>query len=221
MLALTLAACQAPTPVKPLPSPPEPPNAAGLVPLPCGGDAPVRPVSHGYCLTRHNYVTPAARAALLAAAAGVAEAYPGAVVRYMDASWPQGTRPMPPHLSHGDGREIDLAVFFVSADSRPLSGPPTLSGYNAFEPPRRKAERVCVRVKGPHQQPDPPASRAWRLDTARTADLVRRLTADRRVRRVFIEPHLKARLGFAHDPKVRFAGCQAARHDDHMHVDFR
>jgi hypothetical protein len=40
------------------------------------------------------------------------------------------------------------------------------------------------------------------------------------VRRVFIEPHLKARLDLARLSKVRFAGCRAARHDDHIHVDF-
>ena len=138
----------------------------------------------------------------------------------MDASWAKGTRPMPPHLSHGDGREIDLAVFYVTPAGRALAKPPTSSGYNAFEPPLHEAARVCVGVKGAHQQGDPPASRGWRLDPDRTSDLVRRLTADVRVRRVFIEPHLKSRLGFSRDAKVRFAGCQAARHDDHMHVDF-
>jgi len=70
------------------------------------------------------------------------------------------------------------------------------------------------------REPDPPASRAWRLDEARTRTLIRAFADDRRVRRVFIEPHLKARLGFAGNAKVRFAGCQAARHDDHLHVDF-
>ena len=29
-----------------------------------------------------------------------------------------------------------------------------------------------------------------------------------------------ARPGFSGSGKVRFAGCQAARHDDHIHVDF-
>ena len=47
------------------------------------------------------------------------------------------------------------------------------------------------------------------------------LLAERRVRRIFLEPHLKRRLGYAEDGRVRFAGCHAARHDDHVHVDFR
>ena len=33
----------------------------------------------------------------------------------------------------------------------------------------------------------------------------------------FIEPHLAKRLG-ATTSKIRFQGCKAARHDDHIHV---
>ncbi|MBL8770021.1 MAG: penicillin-insensitive murein endopeptidase [Phenylobacterium sp.] len=143
------------------------------------------------------------------------------MVRYMEASWPRATRPMPPHLSHGDGRQIDLAVFYVSRDGRPLGRPPTASGYGAFEPPRAGDPRVCTGHGGHHAAPDPPPSRRWTLDDSRTATLLRTLARDARVRRIFIEPHLKARLGFARNGKVRFAGCGAARHDDHLHVDFR
>ena len=201
------------------------PSPAGLVPLPCHG-GPIQPVTLRYCRDRKHYVTPHARAALLRAAETVRHRHPGAVVRYMEASWPSGVRPMPPHLSHGDGRQIDLVLFYEDRAGRPLPKPARpygrhAPGYGAFEPPLREAERACVPDKGHHAQPDPPASRAWRLDAARTAELVRRLSADPEVRRIFIEPHLKARLGFADDPKVRFAGCQAARHDDHIHVDFR
>jgi len=37
--------------------------------------------------------------------------------------------------------------------------------------------------------------------------------------KIFIEPHLKSRLGFANDSKVRFHGCAAVRHDDHIHIE--
>lgn len=192
----------------------------GLVPLPCGLSGPLQPVSSAYCHAARHYVTPDARAALVRAAEAVARRHPGAVVRYMEASWPSAKRPMPPHVSHGDGRQVDLAVFYEDGRGR-LRPPPTASGYGGFEPPRREAERVCVGVGGHYAAPDPPAGRPWRLAEAPTADLVRRLSTDPRVRRIFIEPHLKARLGFAGDGKVRFAGCRVARHDDHLHVDFR
>jgi hypothetical protein len=196
----------------------------GLVPLPCRG-TPLHPVAQVYCGGHRHYVTPDARDALIEAAAGLARAFPGSSVQFMEASWPSALRPMPPHFSHGDGREVDLALFYEDRDGRPRPGPPILSGqpngpgYGAYEPPQREADRVCVGVR--RGQPDPAADRSWRLDEARTRDLIRRLVADPRVRRVFLEPHLKARLGFAREPKVRFAGCAAARHDDHIHVDFR
>ena len=36
---------------------------------------------------------------------------------------------------------------------------------------------------------------------------------------LLLEPYLAVRLGVA-GPMVRFQGCRAARHDDHVHVEF-
>jgi hypothetical protein len=168
-------------------------------------------------------VTAPARDALTTASSKLGVAYPGTAMRYMEASWPLGRRPMPPHRSHGDGRQVDLALFYVDLKGRALPKAPTASGYAAAEPPLRERDRVCTgasRRAAKNDRPDPPGTRRWRLDEARTAAMVRLLAADPRVRRIFIEPHLKARLGLAGLRKVRFAGCQAARHDDHIHVDF-
>jgi hypothetical protein len=40
------------------------------------------------------------------------------------------------------------------------------------------------------------------------------------VDKVFLEPHLTSSLGLA-APAVRFQGCRAARHDDHIHVQIQ
>jgi hypothetical protein len=37
------------------------------------------------------------------------------------------------------------------------------------------------------------------------------------LQKIFIEPHLKNALGIT-DGHVRFQGCRAARHDDHVHI---
>lgn len=213
--AALLAACSEADPGQP---PPEV-SPAGLVPLTCGRSDPLFPVHRSYCWRGVHYMTPAARKSLEAAAAKVAKAYPGTQVAYMDASWAKGVAPMPPHLSHGDGRQIDLALFYEDLDGKPLKGPPTMSGYGAFEPPRREADRIDC-GSGPHEKPDPAKNRRWRLDEARTKVLLRALIDDPKVRKILLEPHLKTRLGFAGEAKVRFAGCKAARHDDHIHVDF-
>jgi hypothetical protein len=217
ILGLTFAACHSPPPPRPKPNP------AGLVTLTCGKTGPIAPTGLVHCLRGRNYVTPPARAALINAAARIEAQFPGSRLLYMEASWASGKKPMPPHLSHGDGRQIDLAMFYQDRAGKPLTGPPTLdpNGYGAYEPPRTEAARACAHgERGWFERPDPPKSRNWRLDEARTRLLIRTLAGDPRVRRIFVEPHLKARLGFAANGKVRFAGCGAARHDDHIHVDF-
>ena len=210
-LALVLAGCQSPR------EQPLRPNAAGLEPLPCDGRGALRAFNLGYCWLGRTFVTPKVRATLIAAAQALSHEHPGSVVLYMDASGADGKKPFAPHLSHGDGREVDVAVFYRRPDGTPMAAPPTLNGYGAYEPPRPGDPLPC---KGVKRGPDPPADRSWRLDEARTRDLIEILIRDPKVRRIFIEPHLKRRFGLEKSAKVRFAGCWAARHDDHLHVDF-
>jgi hypothetical protein len=118
----------------------------------------------------------------------------------------------------GTRRDIGDAPTFLA-----IALAPTRSGYRAYEPPLKSGDRRCTGATARPPEidaPDPARDRNWRLDEARTATMVRLLAADPRVRRVFIEPHLKTRLGLGRLSKVRFAGCRAARHDDHIHVDF-
>ncbi|SEP44641.1 hypothetical protein [Niastella yeongjuensis] len=51
----------------------------------------------------------------------------------------------------------------------------------------------------------------------KTKCLVELFCQDNRIGKVFIEPHLKLRLQLTNS-KIRFHGCQAVRHDDHIHV---
>lgn len=200
------------------------PNAAGLVTLPCDGSTPLEPVKDRYCRLDRHFVTPAARDALVAAAEAVTAHYPDEVLRFMDASGADGVKPFPPHLSHGDGRQIDLGLYYTDRAGRPLANFPDTTRYGGYwpaEPPRPGEQIACPGGRvGRAEKPDPPANRPWRLDEAKTRALVEALIADPRVRRILIEPHLERRLGLWGHPKLRFAGCQAARHDDHLHVDF-
>ena len=225
-IALLLVACDRRTSQtnRPPANRPRPiPVVAGLVVLPCAETGSLRPHTAGYCLLQRHYVRAGPRAALVETAETLQAQFPGTVVRFMEASWPTGKRPMPPHLSHGDGRQVDLALFYRDREGRPLTRAPTRSGYGAYEPPLKNGSRRCTGATARPAKiaaPDPPKDRAWRLDEVRTAALVRLLAAHPKVRRIFIEPHLKARLGLSSLRKVRFAGCKAARHDDHIHVDF-
>ncbi|MFN4295858.1 MAG: hypothetical protein ACK4FB_03385 [Brevundimonas sp.] len=157
-------------------------------------------------------------------ARALSEQHSGAVIHFMDASGPDGVKPFQPHLSHGDGRQLDIALFFETLEGEQLVTPPDTSGYGGWwpsEPPRPGERLACPHGRsGPADKPDPPVDRDWRLDEVRTRDLIQLLVDDPRVRRILIEPHLEERLGFWGHPKMRFAGCQAARHDDHLHIDF-
>lgn len=194
------------------------PNRAGLVTLPCDG-AHLKAYSDVYCRLGRNYVTPGALAVMLDIADRYAAIHPGGVIYYLDASGADGHRPFFPHLSHGDGREVDVTLFYRNMAGAALPKAPGPSGYGDFEPPRPGDKVMCAHQFAPSRQPDPAPDRPWRLDEARTRDLVKLAIADKRVKRVFLEPHLKVRLGLADENKIRFQGCQAARHDDHLHID--
>lgn len=210
--ATVLAACAPPEDTTTL-------SQAGLVRLPCRSEARLQAANAAYCRRERNWVTPAGQEVMRTVAARMARQYPNAVVLYMEASWPSGVRPMPPHLSHGDGREIDVALFYETLDGQPLPRPPNASGYGAFEPRRENDADPCAGRVRPGNNNDPPADRRWRVDMVRTRALIRALLDDPRVRRLLLEPHMKERLGFANERRIRFAGCRALRHDSHVHVD--
>jgi len=207
-----------------------PPLAApfGRVPLPCGSpsDAAYGPLTIATCLLNRHYATPEARSALATTAGRLARTAPGRRISYLDSGFPfLAGFPMLPHLSHGDGRKIDLALLYVNpASGLPTPGrAPSPIGYCGYVQPGPGAPRPCEGAVS-WRRWDFPWLQKWlphlRLDEHATAALLSDLAASPRVFRVFVEPHLQARLGIAH-PKVRFQGCEAARHDDHIHVEFR
>jgi len=168
-----------------------------------------------------NFATPAAAAVARDAAAAVAVEYPGTVTLYLDAGFPfLDGMPVIPHLSHADGRKIDFA-FYYAQDGEYLPGVTRSPlGYFAFEslsaeacPARWPTLRWDLRALQP----------LWRgldLEPQRTGALVRALVHQPEIGKVFVEPALAIRLGLS-DEKIRFQGCRAARHDDHIHAQLR
>ena len=123
--------------------------------------------------------------------------------------------PLLPHLSHDDGEKLDLALYWTDAEGRYLKGKSKSPiGYWGY-------------VEGPSDCPKTWKDLRWdmpwlqtvlpdrHLDEARTRAALEWLAQDARVSKVLVEAHIAKRLGVTH-PKIRFQGCRAARHDDHI-----
>ena len=189
----------------------------GRVAVPCIDQGPghATALSPFYCAMNRTYVTFEAAAMVEDLAAHMENRFPGTRTRMLDAGFPffDGF-PLMPHLSHDDGRKFDLALWYQGGGTRsPI-------GYFAFEQPRPGDPQPCD-TAGPLRwdlawlQPHLPVVP---LDQARTAEALRWLSRNLPPGgKVFVEPHLARRLG-VEAPNIRFQGCKAARHDDHIHV---
>jgi hypothetical protein len=192
--------------------------AMGRVALPCRG-TPLRMQSPLYCALLRNFVTPELAAVAEDAARAMAAEMPGTITLALDGSFPFLTgMPLIPHLSHDDGEKLDFAFYYTDPAGTYLPGKTRSPlGYFAFEnvPPEAcPTSMLTLRWSLSWLQPLWPE---LPLDVPRTTALIAHLTKDPRVAKIFVEPPLAARMGLA-DPKVRFQGCRAARHDDHIHI---
>lgn len=192
----------------------------GRVALSCMDRGPLQVQSWMYCALNRNYVTPELAAVLTDTADAIDRQFPDSVTLVLDANFPfLDGFPLLPHLSHDDGEKADLA-FFYRNDGKYIAGATRSPiGFFAFE-------------EGPTQCPDVWPTLRWDLDRLqplwqqyetdipRNAAILNVLASDTRVGKIFIEPHLQSRFGVSH-PKIRFQGCRAARHDDHIHFQLK
>lgn len=203
---------------------------SGRVPLPVWGHPHLKPhAALYYCLLNHHYVRPGLKAGCERVAESMAAKYPGAVVYYLDANFPFfDGYPLQPHFSHRRGLTIDIALHWLDAKTnKPIDGAPFAMAYGANAKPlpgEIDLEEKCRQQGNWYRELEPqlasPFYRAedFRLDEARTKDLVRLFSEDHNTKKILLEPHLKARLGLGRYDNIRFQGYRAARHDDHIHV---
>lgn len=190
----------------------------GRVPLPCFGDQ-LRMQSPLYCVTLRNFVTPELAEVAHDVAQDMDQMFPGTTTLALDGGFPfLDDFPLLPHLSHDDGRKLDLALFYQDEGGAFLNGKTrSWIGYWGFESltndPCHKGG-LSLRWGMAWLQPLWP-DRA--IEPKRTAALIRSVAKHGKVRKVLFEPDLVRRLQVAH-AKVRFQGCRAARHDDHVHL---
>ncbi|MEJ8562379.1 hypothetical protein QTO30_14855 [Yoonia sp. GPGPB17] len=192
----------------------------GRTALSCAADGPLQVQHWMYCALNRNYVTPELAEALEATAIEMDERYPGTVTLVLDANFPFFDNfPLLPHLSHDDGEKADLAFYYQDGTGYLAGATRSPIGYFAFEPgptnctptwPSLRWDFVALQPLWPNYTLAPERNRA----------VLQILADDPRIGRIFVEPHLLQSLDITHT-KIRFQGCRAARHDDHIHLQLR
>lgn len=199
----------------------------GRVRLPLNSPT-LEPVTAFTVITNRNYVKPELLSTLEMVSNDLKKQFPELKIGYLDASFPFfDGYPLLPHLSHNDGKKIDLA-FFYRKNAKITNEKPSKSGYGYYV--NKNAEdlhkyRECI-SKGNWQYDFPKyltfgMNKELEFDEKSTALLIRLLLSQSNIKRVLLEPYLKVRLGLRDASKVRYQGCHSVRHDDHIHIELK
>jgi hypothetical protein len=145
-------------------------------------------------------------------------------ITYLDANFPffDGF-PLLPHLSHNDGKKIDISFMYLDENGKPTGKKPSVSGYGVYSEADKNYTSNSCKSKGYWQYDFSKyltfgTINTLKLDKEKTAALIHQFLSNTTTQKLFTEPHLKNSLGLKNEPKVRFHGCQAVRHDDHIHL---
>ncbi|MEE9408954.1 MAG: hypothetical protein V3V28_12865 [Polaribacter sp.] len=180
-------------------------------------------------LCNRNYVRPKLHSVLTDVSLRVNKEFPEIKIIYLDASFPffDGF-PLLPHLSHNDGKKIDISFIYEDEKGKVTNLKPANSGYGVFSNPKKgeiNLPKNC-KEKGYWQYDFTKyftfgnLNKDLKLSGKATKILIQKIINNNNVSKLFIEPHLKNRLNLNHN-KIRFHGCRAVRHDDHIHFQIK
>ncbi len=202
----------------------------GRVPLPLFERGHVRPANAITFLLNRNYVKPELRRIVFSVAESVNEKYPGSIVNYLDANFPFIDKfPLAPHLSHSDGKKLDISFFYKNSKTKlDTNEVPSWIGYGICEEPQPNevnrpnecAQKGFWQYSALKENLPQSSKKDFLFDENRTRFMVNSFTKEKNIGKILIEPHLKIRLQLTSN-KIRLHGCNAVRHDDHIHVQLR
>lgn len=202
----------------------------GRVPLPVIKNGGLQPANILTCILNRHYVRVQLKEVVGDVSKEMSRKFPGATVNYLDANFPFiNGFPLMPHLSHSDGKKLDLSFQYNDSQTGKISNSvPSFIGYGICEEPMKGEEDkpADCRRKGYWQysllkEVVPQGNKEkYTLDDERTSELVNSLASHGAIGKIFLEPHLKTRLNLS-SSRIRFHGCQAVRHDDHIHVQLK
>ena len=182
-----------------------------------------------YKLANRNYVKPELNKSIEQIAKEFEKLNPDIKMVYLDANFPFIDKfPLLPHLSHNDGKKIDISFIYENATGQLTNKKPSVSGYGVYEMSTyAEYDQNAVCKKNGNWQYDFPKyltlgkiNKEIEFSEKGTQQLIELIIKQNNIGKLFIEPHLKNRLNLNSD-KVRFHGCQAVRHDDHIHFQLK
>lgn len=181
----------------------------------------LKPRNIAYPLLFRNYVTPELSNLLITSATDLK--FSNISITYLDANFPFFNGfPLLPHLSHNDGKKIDISFQYLDNIGMPTNKKPSVSGYGVYVNSINQTSEKC-KYEG-YWQYDFPKYLSFgkinelTLDEKNTRTLVLEFVNNSNTQKIFIEPYLKQQLQLQNYSKIRFHGCQAVRHDDHIHL---
>lgn len=179
-------------------------------------------------LLNRNYVKPELNKTLQNISIDLNKKHEGIQLIYLDANFPFiNNFPLLPHLSHNDGKKVDIS-FLYEENGKLTNKKPSISGYGVFENPmkgEKKQFEIC-KEKGYWQYDFPKyltfgkINQGIRFSKKASKDLIMSILKQPEIGKIFIEPHLKDRMNVSSN-KIRFHGCRAVRHDDHIHIQLK
>lgn len=174
-----------------------------------------------YPILFRNYVDPELKQLLIDT---YDRQYNGITITYLDANFPFINEfPLLPHLSHNDGKKIDIAFMYKDENGKKTNKKPSLSGYGTFVNSENNITTKRCIDEGYWQYDYPKyltfgTNKELTFDAYESKRLITSLLSQPMTQKIFIEPHLKVSLGLENEAKIRFHGCGAVRHDDHIHL---
>jgi hypothetical protein len=184
----------------------------------------IRATSYFTIICNRNYVRPELNVLLQKTAKELAGT--DIMISYLDGNFPFMNRfPLLPHLSHHDGKKLDLSFIYQTEDGEITAQQKSNSGYGVFAYPFKNEKDQTQRcLNAGYFQYDYTKyatlgrkNKALKFSEKGTKKLIQAILKNKSLGKLFIEPHLKSRMNLR-DSRIRFHGCQAVRHDDHIHI---
>jgi len=184
----------------------------------------IKPTNYLTVLLNRNYIQPKLNELLSHTEKELNET--NIEIHYLDANFPFINKfPLLPHLSHNDGKKIDISLIYETNNGTITNKQKSVSGSGVFENPKpNEYNQIEKCLKSGYFLYDYPKYLTFRrinneliFSEKGTKILIKSILKNRNLGKLFVEPHLKNRMNLK-DNRIRYHGCRAVRHDDHIHI---